>query len=287
MVSIDCTGQEPYTVMDVPAYFDEVDGGFQPTRFAASQWSAAQVVGPALCGLMARELERAHATDGFVPVRLTVDMFSAARFEHTTLPTVRVRDGKRIRVADVSVVQGGKVAARASAVLLQPSEQPPGALWRRDREPEPPSLAVAPPSALPRVPLFGSAGEWSPLPTEHENDSRKRTWQNPIRTVTGEELSPFVRAAIVGEATSMMTNWGDAGIGFINTDMTLALVRMPEGYEIGVEADSHFSERGMAVGTATLFDRRGSFGSAMVTSVSNAGRQISNAQLDIAVSARI
>ncbi|WP_067689144.1 acyl-CoA thioesterase domain-containing protein [Nocardia jejuensis] len=276
-------------MVDVPAYFDVVDGGFYPTRFAASQWSSAQVVGPALTGLMAHELERAHATDGFVPVRLTVDLFSAARFEHTVTPMVRVRDGRRIRVADVSVMQGGKVAARASAVLLQPSEQPPGELWQREREPQPPSLDIAPVSALPRVPLFGSDAEsaqWSPQPTAHENNGRKRTWQNPIRVVTGEELTPFVRAAIVGEAASMVTNWGDKGIGFINTDMTLALSRMPQGYEIGVEADSHFSDRGMAVGVATLFDRDGSLGSAMVTSVSNAGRQISNAQLDVAVSAR-
>ncbi|MFF2549703.1 thioesterase family protein [Nocardia sp. NPDC058058] len=276
-------------MVDVPAYFDEVDGGFVPTPIAASQWSAAQVVGPALCGLMARELEREHATDGFVPVRLTVDMFSAARFEHTTTPMVRVRDGKRIRVADVSVMQGGKMAARASVVLLQPSEQPAGALWRREFEPLPPALDIAPATDLPQIPLFSSDAEpgyWSSVPTEHENTARKRTWQSPMRVITGEELSPFTRAALVGEATSMMTNWGDAGIGFINTDMTLALSRMPDGAQIGVEADSHFSERGMAVGVATLFDRRGAFGSCMVTSVSNAARQISSAQLDAVMTLR-
>ncbi|WP_307817354.1 acyl-CoA thioesterase domain-containing protein [Nocardia acididurans] len=276
-------------VDEIPAYFDVVDGGYYPTRFASSQWSAAQVVGPALCGLMARELEREHATDGFVPVRLTVDMFSAARFEHTATPTVRVRDGRRIRVADVTVVQGGGIAARASAVLLQPSEQPPGELWQREHEPSPPPVDIAPPSRSPRVPYFESDASrtWSQLPTDHEDGARKRTWQHPIHVVTGEEPSPFVRAALVGEATSMMTNWGDKGIGFINTDMTLALARLPEGLEIGVEADSHFSERGMAVGVATLFDRRGSFGSCMVTSVSNAGRQISNAQLDMVMRKRI
>ncbi|WP_405136864.1 acyl-CoA thioesterase domain-containing protein [Nocardia sp. NBC_01388] len=276
-------------MVDVPAYFDVVDGGFEATRFAASQWSSAQVVGPAICGLMARQLELEHATDGFVPVRLTVDMFSAARFEHTTMPTVRVRDGKRIRVADVSVVQGGKVAARASVVLLQPSEQPPGQLWQREFQPQPPPLEIAPTTSLPQVPLFNTdanPGEWSSVPTAHENNARKRTWQNPIRVVTGEELSPFQRAALVGEATSMMTNWGDAGIGFINTDMTLALSRMPQAGQIGVEADSHISDRGMAVGVATLFDRAGAFGSCMVTSVSNAGRQISSAQLDAVMNAR-
>ncbi|MEU0543863.1 acyl-CoA thioesterase domain-containing protein [Nocardia sp. NPDC005978] len=277
-------------MVDVPAYFDVLGDGVEPTRFAASQWSAAQVVGPALCGLMARQLELEHATDGFTPVRLTVDLFSAARFEHTTLPTVRVRDGNRIRVADVNVVQNGKIAARASAVLLRPSEQPAGELWHREREPVPPSLELAPTGPEPKIPLFSSTAaqdDWSSVPTEHENNARKRTWQNPIRVMTGEELSPFQRVAMVAEATSMMTNWGDGGIGFINTDMTLAISRMPQGYEIGVEADSHFSERGMAVGVATLFDRLGSFGNCMVTSVSNAARQISSAQLDAVMASRI
>ncbi|RMI28919.1 thioesterase family protein [Nocardia stercoris] len=207
----------------------------------------------------------------------------------TTTPTARVRDGKRIRVADVSMLQNGTIAARASVVLLQPSAQPPGGLWQREREPRPPAPQAAP-HAAPRVPLFSSGADedrWSDKPTEHENRGRKRTWQHPIDVVAGEELTPFARAAIVGEHASMMTNWGDAGIGFINTDLTLALSRMPEGPELGVEADSHFSDRGTAVGVTTLFDRRGSFGSAMVTSVSNAGRQISNAQLNVAVKAHM
>lgn len=273
----------------LPSYFEPRDQGFEPTRWAASQWSSAQVVGPALCGLMATQLEQQHATDGFVPVRLTVDMFSAARFAHTTAPTIRVRDGKRIRVADVSIMQDGKLVARASAVLLQPSEQPPGTLWTREDRPEPPALEPSASEDSFRPPLFGSdanPGAWSTAPTDNENDTRKRTWQQPIPAVAGEELTPFVRAAIVGEATSMVTNWGDKGIGFINTDMTLALARMPEGPAIGVEAADHISEDGIAVGTATLFDRRGSFGSAMVTAVSNAGRQISTAQLDVAVGSR-
>ncbi|MFI6871733.1 thioesterase family protein [Nocardia sp. NPDC050406] len=270
-----------------PGYFESVDSGFEPTRWSASQWSSAQVVGPALCGLMAHQLELEHATDGFVPVRLTVDMFSAARFAHTTTPTVRIRDGKRIRVADISVLQNGQPVARATAVLLRPSEQPPGALWTRAEQPVPPQRDDSTMSHRP--PLFGSDANpdtWSLAPTDNENDSRKRTWQQPIRALAEAELTPFVRAAIVGEATSLVTNWGDKGIGFINTDLTLALARLPEGLDIGVEADNHLSEDGIAVGTATLFDRRGSFGSAMVTAVSNAGRQISTAQLDIAVRGR-
>jgi hypothetical protein len=90
---------------------------------------------------------------------------------------------------------------------------------------------------------------------------------------------------MAAEQTSMVTNWSSAGVGFINTDLTLALVRMPEGADIGLEADNHLSRNGIAAGTATLFDRHGTFGSAMITAVSNAARQITASHLDGVIAA--
>ncbi|WP_227982649.1 acyl-CoA thioesterase domain-containing protein [Nocardia spumae] len=274
--------------MDGSQGYFAVDGqGFAPHPMAASQWSADQVVGPALCGLLARALDTEHATDGFVPVRLTVDLFKPARMRELSVATTRVRSGKRIRLADAVVTQDGEPAARASVVLLQPSEQPPGEIWTREQQPMPPSLEVAPPSDGPTAPLWHSdeSAQWSRVPSEHENGSRKRSWQHPVHVVDGERPSPFVVAAMAAEQTSMVTNWSSAGVGFINTDLTLALVRMPEGTEIGVEADNHLSRHGIAAGTATLFDRDGAFGSAMITAVSNAARQITAGHLDGVIAA--
>ncbi|WP_245662625.1 acyl-CoA thioesterase domain-containing protein [Nocardia vermiculata] len=263
-------------------YFAADGAGFTPNRMAASQWSAEQVVGPALCGLLARALDTEHATDGFVPVRLTVDLFKPARMRPLNVATTRVRNGRRIRLADAIVMQDGEPAARASAVLLQPSEQPPGDIWTRGVQPVPPSLEIAPVIDGPDAPLWhsDSSADWSRMPSEHENGSRKRSWQHPVNVVNGERPSPFVLAALAAEQTSMVTNWSSRGVGFINTDLTLALVRMPESGGIGVEADNHLSHDGIAAGTATLFDRHGSFGSAMITAVSNAARQIPASRLD-------
>ncbi|MCX4092620.1 acyl-CoA thioesterase domain-containing protein [Nocardia sp. alder85J] len=265
-----------------PGYF-RVDGdGFVPEPLAVSQWSSDQVVGPAVCGLLARMLEVDHGGDGFAPVRLTVDMFAPARMRPLSVVSTRVRDGNRIRVADAVLRNEQTPVARATVVFLRPSEQPPGEIWTRERQPAPPPLELAPPSDGPEVPWFGSdaGGPWAQVFGVHENSSRKRTWQHPMNVLAGEELSPFVRATLVGEQTSMVTNWSDAGIGFINTDVTLALARMPVGTEIGAEADNHLSRDGVAVGTATLFDREGAFGSSMVTALANAGRQISVGRLD-------
>ncbi|RDI67791.1 acyl-CoA thioesterase domain-containing protein [Nocardia pseudobrasiliensis] len=267
-------------------YFD-VDGTeYTPRPMAASQWSADQVVGPALCGLLAGAIENEHGTDGFVPVRLTVDLFKPARMRQLTVSTTRVRDGKRIRLADAVLGQGEDPVARASVVLLRPSQEPPGAIWKRAAQPVPPPADLAGPDGVPAPPLWGSDDSgWSSSVSEHEDDSRKRSWQSPPPAVAGVAATPFVRAAMAAEQTSMVTNWGDAGIGFINTDLTVGFSRLPIGTWIGLEADNHLSERGLAVGTATLFDRHGSFGTAMITAVANAARQISAARIDGVIAA--
>jgi acyl-CoA thioesterase len=92
--------------------------------------------------------------------------------------------------------------------------------------------------------------------------------------VHGKTNGPFVNAAMVAEGTSLVTNLGSAGVGYINGDLTVGLARLPRDEWIGVQADSHWANDGVAVGTATLFDSNGPFGSGMVTAVSNPGAQI-------------
>ena len=66
-----------------------------------------------------------------------------------------------------------------------------------------------------------------------------------------------------------MTNTGTDGIGYINGDVTLALTRLPEGIELGLEADSHRACDGVAVGSATMFDRDGTLGICTVSAIEN------------------
>jgi hypothetical protein len=49
----------------------------------------------------------------------------------------------------------------------------------------------------------------------------------------------------------------------------VALSRLPRGVFIGVQADTNFSENGVSVGSATLFDDSGAFGRSMVTAMAN------------------
>ncbi len=254
------------------AYFAATDDGFEPLPFAASAWSPNMVNGPAICGLLARALEQQHCADGFSPARLTVDLFRPTLNKPVTVVTELVRDGNRIRVADAALMQDGEDVARASAVFLKRSVQPPGERWTRAESPEPPPFPVA---DGPTAPVWRSGLDgWSSNIGDHQNSGRKRMWQAPLSVVEGEPPSAFAGVAMIGESTSLMTNWGTTGIGFINADLTLALARPLIGSEIGVEADSHISADGIAVGSATLFDRHGSFGTCVVTALSNADREV-------------
>ncbi|MBI5337288.1 MAG: thioesterase family protein [Mycolicibacterium rufum] len=252
------------------AHFTVDDGGFNPTRFARSHWGQDHLNGPAIVGLVARQLQISCGSADFHPARLTVDLFRAARTLHTTLVVRVIRDGRRVHSAECDVVQEGRAVARASLVQYRRSAPPPGRLWRSNTiftEPPAPDDSV--------LPFVGSdAVGWTRSPAEHQNDSRKRFFNDGIRVVADEPNSPFVRAAMVAEATSLVTNLGTAGVGYINGDLTVALSRLPVDEWIGIQADSHHAADGIAVGTATLFDRLGAFGSGMTTAIANPAAQI-------------
>ncbi|KWX56635.1 acyl-CoA thioesterase domain-containing protein [Mycobacterium sp. NAZ190054] len=252
------------------AHFLAVDGGFTPTRYAQSHWGEDHLNGPAIVGLAARGLENECGSAEFHPTRLTVDLFRAARNALTTLDIRVVRDGRRVRSAECDVVQDGRVVARATLIQYRPSSSPRGALW------QPPAAAPELPEPDGAIqPYIGSDdGGWTRSPGAHQNASRKRFFNDGIRAVAGEKNSPFVRAAMVAEATSLVTNLGTAGVGYINGDLTVALARLPVDEWICLQADSHHASAGLAVGTATLFDSLGAFGAGMTTAIANPAAQI-------------
>jgi hypothetical protein len=254
-----------------PAYFTQTaPDRFLPTSNAQSHWGEDHLNGPALVALVARTLEETYGLDDFVPARLTVDLFKAARGVETTATTRLVRDGRRVRNSECELIQDGVVVVRAVLVQYRRSSAPRGEEWS-------PSIDFTPPPENDRerpMSIGSDDGGWSSVIADHQNTSRKRTFNRGVDVVSGMRNTPFVNAAIAAEGTSLVTNLGSAGVGYINGDLTVALARLPLGDWIGVQADSHWVADGVGVGTATLFDHAGSFGSGMVTAISNPAAQI-------------
>lgn len=253
-----------------PAHFiSDPDGMFHPTENARSRWGDDMLNGPAVVSLAAFNLERRFGMPEFLPARLTVDLFKAARRVPTTVRLRVIRDGRRIRNSECDVIQGEVIVARATMVQYRQSQPPPGDEWFAEADFTPP------PDGEQHAFFIGSddAG-WSPNGEAHQNASRKRVYHSPIDVVAGHDITPFVRTVVVAEATSLVSNLGTKGIGYINGDLTVALSRLPKSEHIGLQGDSHWVSEGISVGTGTLFDEAGPFATGLVTAVANPAAQI-------------
>ncbi|MQY29400.1 acyl-CoA thioesterase domain-containing protein [Nocardia aurantia] len=250
-------------------YFTEKDGALLPAPHARSWWTPGMLHGRLLAGLLARALERAHSGEDLHFARLTVDMFRNAPMEPLRATTERVREGRRIRVADAVLHSSVGPVARASAVLLRRGEQPTGFV------PNVPEWNAPPPDQLPdtmkpEFPIQMFDAENNPI--HYWGDSgtlRRRIWVHEFSPlVAGESLSPFVRAALAADAASPMTHAAKK-LEFINADYTLLLSRLPMTDVVGLESGGHISEDGIAVGHATVYDIAGAIGHCTTTALAN------------------
>lgn len=253
---------------DMPSLFTvDDDGHYVPQKWAYGRWGADMLNGPAICAAAARSLERDHGLADFIPARFTIDLFKAAKGQPLEVRTEVVRAGRRVHVASARVVQGDVEVAEARLVQLRATDAPPGQEWHADHPFDPPADAGL-------DWWHRSDHDWSTKMADHQNAGRKSLWIVPLTAVEGEERSPFVQAVIAAESTSLVTNWGTRGVGYINADLTVGLDRLPVGDRIGLDAQTHLTANGVSVGTATLFDSKGPIGTGMVTAVSNAAAQI-------------
>lgn len=260
------------------AHFWQSDANvFVPTDFpeVQSRWAEDHVVGAAVAGLAAFALETAFRVPDFTPARLTVDLFKSPRRVPTTTAVELIRAGPRVRIAVCTIGQEGVDVARAVLMQYRNSEAPHGHEWTQEPEkltvPSLDGLTVENGSVRQ---MHSAESGWTSEIADHQNDSRKRVVIRSVDVVAGVRNTPFMHAVTAAEATSLVTNLGTAGVGYINGDLTVALTRLPRSDWICVKADTHFASEGIAVGTSTLMDDRGAFGSGLVTALSNRHAQI-------------
>jgi len=254
-----------------PAFFTREGDHYLPTEAAHSHWSDDSLNGPAVCGLAAAVVEAGHGRSGWRPARFTLDLFKNARRLPTAVSTQVLRAGGRILAVQVQLRQRAddgteSLVAQGVTVFLKEGTDPPGERWQRPAS----ARTFTPPESSGEAAYFGDDVQgWTTDMAAHQHGRRHRLWTVANRITEESEPTPFVRAVVNGESASLMTNWGSDGIGFINCDLTVSLVRLPRGERIGVEADDHLEADGISTGTATLHDADGPFGVAVVTAVDN------------------
>lgn len=245
--------------------------GFVPNEIAHGGWGptlGGQVVG----GLLARAVEGLVTDDGLHPARFTVEILRRVASAPVRVAASVVRSGARMQAVDAVMTQDGELVARASALYLRRGTQPDGEFW--STAVELPPLPEEPDEFDGSVPMFirayGPDPEWRGEGFPWQQCGPRYAWLREVRElVAGEELSPFVRAALAVDVTSSMANFSSAGLAFINADYTLALSRLPVGPYIGMAAITHTSADGVATGSACLYDTSGPIGTGLSTAAAN------------------
>ena len=234
---------------------------YVPTAAARGPWNPNSLHGRVIAGLLGAEIERLHGSPEFMPARLTVDMYRLPDLSPVEVVVRPVREGKRIKVIDAEFISGGASAGRATCQLLKRTENPVGSVWK------PPSWEVPAPADIdpPTDMRSGMGGMWATRRIEGDFGTvgRKRIWMSEVRElVAGRPLTPFVRVAAAADFASPFANSGDAGLEFINSDVTVYLHRHPRTEWVGFEVVNHGVSDGVAIGECFLYDEDGPIGSA-------------------------
>jgi len=279
---LDFTAQNPpwsCAMTHQPFYTRDRDS-FVPTQIANGPWDPTSLHGRVIIGLLAFEIEQRHGDKDFVPARLTVDMFRLPKLVPIEIKTTIVREGLRIKVIEAEFFSGGIGMARASCQLLRRTENPQGTVW------EPPNWEVPRPADIPAPtdPRLVLHGKWTtrPIAGAMGTVGLRRLWMSEVRElVEGTRLTPFVRVALAADFASPFANAGDQGLGFINSDVTLYLYRLPATPWIGLDVVNHHSRDGIAIGECWLYDEEGAIGTSTVAALAQRKPMLNPSQRDV------
>jgi hypothetical protein len=231
-----------------------------PSAHARGPWDPDAMHGGGPAALLTRAIE---ALDTPVPMRLArlaVEFPRAVPLQPVRATATITRPGKRLALATATLtLADGTPVLRANATLLRRGDVPiPDA--SRIADPPPPGPENAAPIQ------WRGAGEdegfhltaTEIVIPERDGPGRLGWFRFAMPLVAGETPTPAQRAVAfsdfgngISRTLSFRTHL------FVNTDLTVHLVREPEGEWIGVDARTDFADDGLGQATSVLRDSAG------------------------------
>jgi hypothetical protein len=246
-------------------FFARAGARFIPQPPCRGPWDPKSLNGRVIVALCGFQIENSYDLADYMPARLTVDMYRLPGFAPIEIKTSVVRDGTRIKVIDAEFVSEGVSYARATSQWLKRGVNSEGNVWSPPDWDAPPPEAIEPRAPRPGAPV-GGAQLMRPISGMMGQFGQKRMWMADVRElVGGTPLTPFMRAAGAADLANPYSNSGDRGLGYINSDVTLYLHRLPVDEWIGLEVVRHHATDGVAIGQCVMYDRKGAIGTSSVT----------------------
>ncbi len=243
-------------------YYRHDAGSYHPTHAARSPWDHAAQNGVAIGGLLAHLIATACDGSAMAVTRLIIDLEGAVPFAPLEASVALVRPGRRMQRLEATLTAGGRIVARASALLLRETDSPAwhvATVW-----PAPETLGPSLPSSNPKI---GFAIHKRPAAGLDGNIGPGAQWVRfDLGIVAGHALRPLEMAAMLGDFGSgtgpvvQRSEWS-----YANLDIAIHFLRMPVGAWLLIDAVSESSGNGIGIASSILADRDGPFARAHQT----------------------
>lgn len=271
--------QTPFTPTQAWAYRRRADGGTSGETFEASELTRGpwhpdhQHAGPPTA-LVCRAIERLAAPQGFSHLgRLTINLLRPVTLGSCSVEVAEDYIGRNAGHYSARLFASGKEAARATALML--------------REVDLPTPAGTPGHPLAAAPRAPDASEPVLMPFARRNPTRPGYgWlvENRIATgsffggpcaawfrlrhplVEGEAPSLYQRVAVAADSGNGISAALDfASHSFVNSDLSIHLLRRPAGDWICLDARTSLGGNGCGIAESALYDEAGLIGRAVQT----------------------
>jgi hypothetical protein len=239
-------------------YVDLGQGRFRSTEHSVGPWKDAQQhLGPP-SALLGRAIERCAPRDDLTVGRVTVEILGPVPVAELTVTARVERTGRSIELIAAELTAGGRAVAQARA-------------WRFARTATagvaalPPPLPAGPDAGVPKerpdgwLPGYLDAMEWSSLHGGFDEPGPATMWaRQRVPLVLGEQPSGLQRLLTVADSGNGVSGLLDPRRWFfINAELTVHVLRPPEGDWIALDASTDIGPAGVGVATSTLHDHLG------------------------------
>jgi hypothetical protein len=250
------TGVQPFYLPDGP-------DRFLSTPSTAGPWGPDSQHGGPPAALLARAVETlAAGRDGApdrVVGRLTMELLGPVPVGPLRVESSVVRPGRTVEMVEAVAYdeERGRACVRATAWLFPGHDEGPG------QELEPPAHSVAqgvhkdPPASWSGGYL--DAVEWRWITGAVTEPGPGLVWMRPsVDLVEGEPLSPVQRLmTCVDSASGVSAALDPAEWAFLNTELTVHVLRPPAGEWICLDAVTTLGPGSVGVATSAVYDERG------------------------------
>ncbi len=240
----------------MPTFVKHEDDAWESMPSAMGPFNGLQ--GGAVAGLLVHELETEAEKQGLgFPASVSVEFLRPTGSGPLLTTCEVIRKGRRVSVLSGTVIDDGKVSARASVVFITPTEI--GSV-------EPPAPQPLDPSVLPVLPKRSAphGDSWMMDNFETRRSEDGIAWFRYTDDIV-EGVKPLARILGPADWTHGIGRPSQPKLADPNVNLQLAITHFPEGPDIGIRPSTTWMPNGIGLGSGTLFDRNGPFGQVMMS----------------------